>query len=177
MTGGKEYALALFSLTEELGIADAALGDVEICKRAFDENPSYVKLCDTPSLPISEKLELITSAFATVAEPVKNLLCILCEKHSVSLFSSVAKEFVALYNESRGIIVADAISAVPLSAAQISAIKKKLEAMTGKTVKVNNTVDKSMISGMRLRYMGTQLDGSLISRLEAIEKNLKNTIV
>ena len=56
-------------------------------------------------------------------------------------------------------------------------IKEKLEKKTGKTVVLTNTVDRSVISGIILRYMGIQLDGSLAARLAQIEKSLKNTIL
>jgi ATP synthase F1 delta subunit len=177
MTGAKDYAQALFSLSEELGTTDAVISDVEAAAGALKENPSYAKLCDTPAIPVSEKLALIKQAFGSVNESVRNLLCILCESHSVRSFPAIAKEYVALYNESRGIIIAEAVTAVALTAAQTEAIKKKLEAMTGKTVRINNTIDKSMIGGIRLRYLGTQLDSSLTSRLASIEKALKNAVI
>ena len=177
MTGAKDYAQALFSLSEELGTTDAVMKDVETAAGALKENPSYASLCDTPAIPLTERLELIKEAFGTVNEHVRNLLCILCEKHNVRGFAAIAKEYVALYNESRGIIVAEAITAIELTEAQRSAIKKKLEAMTGKTVRIKNTIDKSIIGGIHLRYLGTQLDATLTSRLEAIERALKSTVV
>ncbi len=177
MTGAVDYALALFSLTEELGTTDAALRDVKVCRDVLNKNPSYIALCDTPALSVPEKLSLITNAFASVDESVKNLLCILCERHSVNAFSAIAKEYVSLYNDARGIIEAEAISAVPLTPGQKDAIRKKLEAITGKAVTVNNIIDESILSGIKLRYMGTQLDGSLKTRLTQIERSLKNTLL
>lgn len=177
MAGARDYALALFSLTEELGTTSVALGDVLACRDALNENPSYISLCDTPALSVPEKLSLIKSAFGCVDESVRNLLCILCEHHSINMFREIAKEYIALYNEARGIIEAEAITAIPLSAAQLAAIKKKLEAITGKTVTVNNTIDKAILSGIKLRYMGIQLDGSLKARLTQIEKSLQNTLL
>ena len=56
-------------------------------------------------------------------------------------------------------------------------LKDKLERATGKRVTVKNTVDKSLLGGIKLRYMGRQLDGTLKTKLEGIEKNLKNTII
>ena len=177
MTGARDFAQALFSLTEELGTTDAALIDVKACRSALKETPSYISLCDTPALPVPEKLSLIKGAFSAVDESVRNLLCILCERHSVNIFPEIVKEYIALYNAARGIIEAEAITAVPLSAAQSAAIKKKLEAITGKRVTVNNIIDKSILSGIKLRYMGTQLDGSLKTRLTQIERSLQNTLL
>lgn len=177
MTGAKEYAVALFSLTEELKTTESALEDAKICKSAFTNNKEYFNLADTPSVPLEEKLSLIRAAFGSVGESVLNLLLILCEKHSVRLFPAIADEYLALYNEARGIIEAEALSAVALDGVTLKRLKDKLERVTGKKVTVKNTVDKSLLGGIKLRYMGRQLDGTLKTKLEGIEKNLKNTII
>ena len=62
-------------------------------------------------------------------------------------------------------------------ARQTQAMKKKLEDMTGKTVRLENTVDPKVLGGVRLRYAGVQLDSTLESRLIALEKSLKSAIV
>ena len=177
MTGAKEYAKALFLLTEELGTTESALNDVNVCKEIFESNPSYVTLTDTPALTPDEKISLISEAFSSVDASVINLIKILCEKHSVYLFSEIAKEYVSLYNDARGICPAEVISAIPLDEGRMSAIKSKLEALTGKTIIIKNTVEPSVLGGIKLRYMGKQLDGSLKSRLDKIDAGLKNTIL
>ena len=177
MTGARDYAKALFMLTEELGTTENAKSDVTACRKVFLENPSYLTLMDTPALALSEKLSLIDEAFSGIGISVSNLIKILCEKHSVHLFSEAAKEYLAFYDEARGICTAEIISAVPLSESQLESIKEKLRSMTGKTIVLNNRIDKEVLGGVKLRYMGIQLDGSLKSRLDSIEKGLKNTIL
>ena len=173
----EEYAKALFLLTEELGTSDAALADVSLCRDALFENSSYVRLTDSPAIPVSEKLTLIKEAFGTVREEVLNLLMILCERHSVHLFVAVAKHYNELYNESRGIIPAEIISAAPLSEEQAKRLTERLEAVTGKKIILRCTTDKSLLGGARLRYSGIQLDGSLKARLDSIESGLKSSVI
>ncbi|MBQ8380789.1 MAG: ATP synthase F1 subunit delta [Clostridia bacterium] len=177
MTGASEYAVALFSLTEELGTSDTAKEDVLSAEAALSANPKYIDLCDTPAISISEKLALISEAFKSLDVSVKNLIMILAEKHSVRLFTAIARKYVSLYNESRGIVEAEAVSAEPLSAGQLDAIKQKLSRMTGKRIQLKNVIDRSIVGGVTLRYMGKQIDGSLKARLSQIEKSLKNTIL
>ena len=177
MRGAREYAEAIFSLTEELGTTEAAFADIESFGAALSENPGYIDLCDTPAIAINEKISLIGEALGSVDESVRSLVMILAERHSVRLFPAIAKEYKELYNEARNILEAEAVSAEPLSEEQLSLIREKLEKKTAKTVILKNTVDKSVISGVILRYMGVQLDGSLAARLAQIEKSLKNTIL
>ena len=178
MTGAaNEYAKALFSLAEELGTTEALLADLKLVNTVLSENPSYIKLTDTPALSVPEKLSLLDEAFGSIDESLKNLIKILCERHSVYSFPALAKKFLSLYNESRGIIPAEVISATKLSDSAMAKLKEKLEAKTKKTVVLTNTIDESILGGLKLRDDGSQRDGSLKSRLEAIEKSLKSTIV
>ena len=178
MTGAAgEYAKALFSLTEELGTTEEALSDIRLVRQALCDNPEYIKLTDTPALSVPEKLSLIDEAFSSLDESTLNTVKILCERHSMHILPELAKKFDALYNESRGIIPAEVISASKLSEEAMQKLKLKLEAKTGKSVVLTNTVDESIIGGLKLRYAGIQLDGSLRARLDSIEKSLKSAIV
>ena len=177
MTAHEEYAKALFMLSEELGKSDEVLADVNACREAIAENPAYASLADTPALSVPEKCALIGEAFSSVCEEVRNLLLILCEHHSVNLFTAIAKEYARLYNEARGIIVAEAITAAPLSEEQAARLTLRLEAETGKKIILKRTIDKELLGGIKLRYSGIQLDGSLRSRLDNIEARLRGVIV
>ena len=134
MTAHEEYAKALFMLSEEMGISDRVLEDVNACREALSENPEYSSLADTPALSVPEKCSLIREAFSSVCEEVRNLILILCEHHSVKLFNGIAKEYARFYNEARGIIVAEAITASPLSEEQAARLTARLEAETGKKI-------------------------------------------
>ena len=177
MTDAKEYGKALFELAEESGRTDALLSELNLVRAAFDENPEYKKLLDTPALPKDEKLALIDRAFLGIDEYVLNLLKILCERHSVYLFSKTVDSFAALYDEARGIERVEAITAISMTDTQIETMKVKLDAITGKNVVIRNTVDKTILGGVVLRYSGVQLDGSIKTRLEDFKKSLSNIVM
>ena len=177
MSGASNYSEALFSLSEEMGISEEVLRDLNVTSEILKGYPEYVKLLDTPAISVPEKLSLIDEAFSSVTTTVKSVIKILAEKHSMHVFFDVAKEYSAKYNESRGICTAEIISAVELTDSQTQKIKEKLENMTGKTIVIKNTTDKSILGGIKLRYLGKELDGTLKARLTAIEKSLKNTII
>ena len=177
MTDAKEYSRALFELAEESGKTDAVLADINLAKAAFEQNPDYKNLLDTPALAKDEKLSLIDEAFAGIDLYALNLVKILCERHSVHIFGDIAQAFSDLYDESRGIERVDAITAVSMSDSQLGAMKNKLEAITGKTVIIKNTVDSSILGGVVLRYSGVQLDGSIKTRLDDFKKSLSNIVM
>ena len=177
MTAGSEYGKALFMLAEERGSTEFCLDDVRAVCRIFKENPKYVKLLDTPAVMKSEKLALIDEAFSGIDEDLKNLIKILCESHSVYIFGEIEKSFSALYDLSRGIERVEAITAVAMTEEQTSRMSEKLAAMTGKKIILKNTISPEILGGVKLRFSGRQLDGSVKTRLDKFEASLKNTVI
>ena len=177
MTDAKEYGRALFMLAEEADKTEILSENVNTARRAFAQNPEYQKLLDTPALSKEEKLALIDSAFSSLDEYTVNLIKMLCERHSVYLFGKVADSFFVEYDASRGIERVEAITAIPMTDAQLSAMKAKLEAITKKSIVIRNTIDTSILGGVKLRYMGVQLDGSVKSRLDNFQQALSNIVI
>ena len=177
MTAGGEYGKALFMLTEERGTTDTAIADVLLADTIFKENPDYVKLLDTPALAKAEKLSLCDGAFRDLDADVLSLIKILCEKHSIHVYHEVCRAYTSLYNESRGIVHVEAVTAVKMTDEQIKALRDKLVSETGKTIIINNKIEPRILGGVKLRYLGRQIDGSVKTRLDQFEKSLKNTVI
>lgn len=173
----KEYGKAIFLLSEEEGKTEKAMRDILLVKDSMRENPTYETLLDTPALPVETKLGLIDEAFASIDTNVKNLLKILCEKHATHDMPKVAEIFTGLYDESRGNLRVQAITAIAMGKKQIDAMTKKLELQTGKHIFIENIVDPAILGGVTLRYAGVQLDGSVKTRLETLEKSLKGLVI
>ena len=177
MTGAAEYGKALFLITEEDGTTEKVIGDVKIARSVFSANPEYTQLLDTPALPKEERVALVDKAFAGLDTGLVNLIKIITEKRISHLFGKISEEYLSLYDESRGIERVEAVTAVPLTKEQSDKLAIKLGGVTGKTVIIKNTVDPSTLGGVKLRYSGLQLDGSIKTRLEKFEEALRNTVV
>ena len=177
MTDAKEYGKALFLITEEDGLSDKIISDVKAAECVLKSNPDYVKLLDSPALSKSERVELADKAFSGLDERLSNLLKILTEKRALYLFGEVAKAYYALYDESRGILRVEAVTAIPLSEKQAKSIKDNLTYSLKKKIVLSNTVDPTILGGVKLRYMDVQLDGSVKTRLDKFEDALKHTVI
>ena len=177
MTGAAEYGRALFMLACELEAQEEIKNDAFTVKTVLDENPDYKNLLDTPAISKEEKLSLADKAFGTLHYTVSNLVKILSERHSVRAFSEVYTTYLALYNEYMGIEEVEAVTAIPMNDGQIAKLKSRLVAETGKKIIIKNTVDPTILGGVKLRYSGKQIDGSVKTRLDAFSESLKNIIV
>ena len=177
MIDANEYGKALFLITEEDGNSDKIISDVQTAERVLISNPDYVRLLDSPALSKAERVELVDKAFSGLDAGLCNLLKILTEKRDVHLFPKVAKAYYALYDEARGILRVEAVTAIPMSDKQAAAIKDKLTRSLSKTIVLDCKVDPSILGGVKLRYDDVQLDGSVKTRLDKFEDALKNTVI
>ena len=175
--GAKAYGEALFMLTEELGETEKVLTDVRSIRAVIEESPSYPSLLDSPALTRDERLALIDGAFASLDKNLVNLVKILAEKRLSHLLMKVISVYESSYERSRGIERVEAISAIPLSEAQTEKLRLKLEALTGKQIIVSNTHDPELLGGMKLRYLGIQLDDTVKSKLDGFAKRLGELVI
>lgn len=168
------YGAALYSLAAESGIEKEMLAELhEICI-AISENPDYMKVLGMPLIPFKEKEKLIDKAFSGAHEYVLSFLKILVKEHLQETVKKAADEFEEEYLKANGVIRAEAVSAVPLFENELEKINAELEKITGKSVKTENRVDKSLLGGLILRFDGRQIDASLKTRLDGLLKEIKN---
>ncbi|MBQ2793462.1 MAG: ATP synthase F1 subunit delta [Clostridia bacterium] len=177
MINAIEYGRALFLLTEEVGSTERVREDVTVLIAAIEENPDVIKLLDTPAVSKAERLSVIDKILSSVDVNLCSLVKMLAEKREAHSLIKVLKAYLSVYDEARGIERVEAITAIPLSEEQVKRLTDRLAKRTGKTVIVTNTVDPSILGGIKLRYMGIQLDGSLKTRLDGFEKSLTDMII
>lgn len=176
-SGIKAYGEALFSLAEELGETESVRLDAETLRAVIKTSPEYLKMLDSPALSRDERLALIDGSFSSLNKNLVNTAKLLVEKRLAYALPKVLEEFEGSYERSRGIERVEVISAVPLSDTQKAKLKAKLEGITKKQIIINNTHDPSLLGGMKLRYMGVQLDGSVKTKLDGFEKSLGELVI
>ena len=175
--GAIEFGKALFLLTEEVGTTERVYGESLAVREIVSESPEYLKLLDTPALSTDERLSLIDEAFAPFDEHLVNAIKLLVERRMAYTIPRVLVAYEDEYLEARGIVRAEAVTAVPLTEAQTAALKARLESITGKVIIIKNKIDPSILGGIKLRYMGIQRDGSVRGRLDDIRERLENTAI
>ncbi len=178
MSDVREYGRALFMLSEEEGKSDEVLADIAALEGAFLENPTYPSLLDTTALSKEEKLSLLDSSLSPLTEEsVKSLMKILCEKRLAYAYKAVFAEYRKEYDLSRGIERVEAITAIALTERQRAALVNKLEGLLGKTVIIKNTIDRSTLGGIKLRYSGIQVDATVKARLDDLSQSLSALVI
>lgn len=173
----KNYGNALFMLANELNEIEVVKNDFDVLCKVLEQNPDYLKLLDTPSLSREERVKLVDSAFGSFNKNLVNMVKILAERRIICFIFKIHDAYLSNYDEHYGIERVEAISAIPLSTEQLQRLKIKLEKVTGKQIIVTNTIDSSILGGMKLRYLGIQIDGSIKTKLDNFEKSLKDIVI
>ena len=175
---GKLYGGSLYDLAVEEQLTDEYLEEIQAIRRLFAENPEYPGMLLAPSLSLESRLGLIDEAFREQAQPyLVNFLKLLCERGLLREFADCAEEFTSRYNKDHGIAVARVTSAVELTEAQKTALKERLEKISGKRVSLSCRTDSSVVAGLRVELEGEQLDGTVQGRINRFSDNIKNVIV
>ena len=169
------YGKALYELAAEEGRSEEIGAELRLIASAMEQG--YVNLMDSPAVSKEEKCGLLRSAFGKADQLLQNFLFILCEKRAFYRFSACVAAYFSAMDEAMNILRATAITARPMEERQKEALRRKLSELTGKQVCLETQIDAELIGGIRLRYEGVQLDGSLRSRLDALRRNLADAIV
>lgn len=174
----KRYGGSLYDLAVEEQLEDRLLAELDTVTAVLRENPEYLRLLSTPSIPKKERASLLGEAFGGAVHPyLVNFLKLLCDNGILRELNGCAKEFRARYNKAHGIVEVRAVSAVALSAAEKDKLVKKLQSVTGKRIDLTVKVDPAVLGGVRLEMEGVQLDGTVRSRLEALRGDIAGAVL
>ena len=169
----KMYGGSLYDLAAEEGLETRILGELDEVQQLLKQNPDYLRLLSTPSIPKKERCGLLDEALrGQVHLYVLNFLKILCEKGTLRELSGCARAYRIRYNQAHGILEATAILAIPLTEPQRAALHAKLESLTGKTIDLKTKVDAKVLGGIRLDIEGTELDGTVQNRLASLRRDI-----
>lgn len=167
------YGGSLYDLAAEEGLDERILGELESVVSILNGDAEYLHLLSIPSIPKKERCALLDEAFrGQVHLYVLNFMKLLCEKGALRELPGCARAYRLRYNEAHGILEATAVSAVALTPEQTKRLHDKLETLTGKRIDLKTKVEPAVLGGIRLDIEGTELDGTVRSRLAGLRRNI-----
>ncbi len=167
----KEYAEALYALAVQADAEEAWLTALETALDAIEAEPAYGDLLASPALSRAQRDALLTEAFGDLLpDTVLAYIQLLCAKgHSRHLKDSVA-DYRQLYETAMALSTANVVSAVALTDEQQARLQQRLEALSGRRVRLCCTVDETLLGGITVELDGKVLDGSLKRRLHDVKE-------
>lgn len=168
----KRYGGSLYELAAEENLADELLQQLQTAVDSIQAEPQYLRLLATPSVPKKERCALLAQAFEGAHPYLVNFLRLLCEEDLIAELPGCLRAFRDRYNADHDILEVTAVSAVALTAPAREKLLAKLQNMTGKNIVLTETVDPTVLGGIRLDMGGTRLDGTVQRHLERLREEI-----
>ena len=169
------YATAVFELARDGKELDTLERDVDALDAAISESADFRDLIHSPVY----SREAQGSAIGAIAEKmgvsgiVANTLKLMATKRRLFVLPQLVGALRNLIADEKGEVTADVRAASALSDEQKSTLAETLKKSVGKDVKMNITVDESLIGGLIVKVGSKMIDTSIRSKLAALQNTMK----
>ena len=169
------YATALFELALEANAIDAVAGDLDAFDRLIGDSPDLARLVRSPVFSTEEQGRAVGAILdkAGISGLAANFVKLVAANRRLFAVRDMIRGYKALVARHKGEVTAEVTVAEPLNDARLSEIKAALNAVTGKDVVVDVTVDPSIIGGLIVKLGSRMVDSSLRTKLNAIKFAMK----
>lgn len=173
----RRYARALLDVALEKGVAEALRGEIHEMAGLIAAHKDLAALLASPAVSAERKKKLVTAVAgrAKASDLLTRLLTLLGERDRLELLPMVAAAYAKMWNAHRGVVAAEAVSALPLDETQTKDVARALVAATGREVDLQARVDPRLLGGMLVNMEGRTYDGSVRARLQALRRTLAGT--
>jgi F-type H+-transporting ATPase subunit delta len=129
---------------------------------------------ENPTVSPEKRKELLNKIgdALTLDAPIRNFLGLLVERNRLDLTDEIVSTYEALLDEKLGVVKARITSALELDSRQREEVAARLQTLTGKKVRMEVSVDPSLIGGLVAQVGSTIYDGSIRQQLQTFRKSL-----
>lgn len=169
------YAQALFEISKEENALKSLEADTDALGAALAESPALSEMIASPMVAREDQARAMAAIAAKMglSTVMSNTLALMASKRRLFVLPQLVANLRARIAEEKGEVTADVVSASKLSAEQTKALVATLKAKIGKDVKLNTTVDESLIGGLIVKLGSTMIDTSVKAKLAALQNAMK----
>jgi F-type H+-transporting ATPase subunit delta len=167
-TLARRYATAVFQLAQEAGKIAGVQHDLHTFVQALAADETVRRFFRSPVVDRKEKETIVAQAFSRLDPIALHTILLLIRKRRESLVETIVAQFDVLERAARGAQELRVTSARPLERAELDALVQRLAAAYRTTFDVTQTVDPSLIGGLRIMVGDRLVDGTIAGRLDDI---------
>lgn len=164
------YAKSLLELCEERNEIDVVNSDMKVLVTQVRASRELQALLASPVISGDKKLSVLRAVFTNVSATTQSFMNLVVNKGRSAELAAIAKAFVNLVQEMRGIHSAELITAVKAD----DTLKAEVIAMAGKiaggTIELEEKLDPAVLGGFILRVDGKEYNASIASKLKEVKK-------
>ena len=169
------YARAIFDLVLESDEVAELENNVESLSEALDKSQELRDLIASPIYTRDDQKAAVV-AIGTKMKLLDNLtntLALMASKRRLFVVDSFLRQLKILIAEHKGEITADVVSAKTLTQGQSDNLAKVIKERVGKEIKINASVDESIIGGIVIKVGSKMIDTSIRSKLNSLQTVMK----
>jgi F-type H+-transporting ATPase subunit delta len=167
------YGTALLQSAEEEHLLEQTASDAEMIAKTVRENRELRLLLASPIIVKEKKKRVLSELFEKrVGGVMLRFLNLLTEKDREGQLLDILEQFLHLFDEKRGILRVEVLSAVDLTETERDRLKNRLESYTGKTVVPGFRRDPTLLGGFVVRLDDKVIDATLAHQLTLLREKL-----
>lgn len=173
-TVARRYATALADVVTARGESQEVRQELDAWAGMIQSNDQLMEVFRNPTIPYDQKRKVLSTLIARtrVRPTTANFLQVLLQNHRLADLGEINKRFVQVLDERSGVVSAQVTTARAVPQASQEALRSKLAALTGKSVRLSFTTDESLIGGIVTRIGSTIYDGSVRNQLQQVKERL-----
>jgi len=169
------YATAVFELARDGNALDTLERDIETLEASLSDSADFRDLVHSPVYSREQQGNAIGAIAPKMglSDMLANTLLLMASKRRLFVLPQLLAGLRARIADAKGEVTADVRSATALTADQEKALAEALKSSVGKDVKMNVTVDESLIGGLVVKVGSKMIDTSIRSKLAALQNTMK----
>ena len=174
----ERYSRSIFELSEEQNQRDTVFQELLTVHQAMENRPELLNLLQSPRITRDEKRSLIEGILGPRSSNLsKDFLNLLVDKNRTELFPFIVEQLQDVIRQKQGIQEVFVVTARELHSSIVQLLERTLEKVTGKKILVQSSVDLTLLGGMQIRMGNRMIDGSVRTKLNTLETQLRNVKV
>jgi F-type H+-transporting ATPase subunit delta len=167
------YAKSLIGLAIEQGNLDKVYEDVQTIYDTATHSPDLLAMLRSPLVTAETKNSILTSVFKDSTLLTQLFLKKVISARRESYLVEIANQFIAIYNDQKGIARATVTAATPLDESSLNQIKTYISKKINKPhVQLTVKTDAEIIGGLVINYEDKLLDMSIKNELNKLKQQL-----
>ena len=169
------YARAIFDLVLESDEVPELENNVESLSEALGNSQELRDLIASPLYPRDDQKAAIVAIGIKMKllGNLTNTLALMASKRRLFVMDSFLSQLKILIAEHKGEVTADVVSAKSLTQGQSDKLAEAIKERVGKEIKINASVDESIIGGIVVKVGSKMIDTSIRSKLNSLQTVMK----
>lgn len=173
-TVGRVYAEALLELAREQGVVDEVADEVGQLLPMIASGGELHRLLTNPAIGDAERGAIVQRVFeGRVSGLLYKMLRVLGDKGRLGSLPEVAAGYLLAVADERGQINVEAHVASELDSESAARVAQEIGSALGKQVTLIQTIDPSLIGGLKIKIGDKLIDASVASQL----RNMKSKMI